>query len=128
MTWLAVGGAAVTVIGGALSDKSANKASKRQLAQDRFLQQEESRLGRQDTIFNKQVEEHYTQKERARRQRGLDEFRKFSTVQDFAPEYQDTSQRVAIPVLPGISSEPGGNIGLDFTPATTTLEGTTRGT
>lgn len=112
MTWFAVAGAAVTVIGGAMSDKKAGKDAKAGRAQDQFMQQEEHRLGRQDTIFNKQVDEHYIQKERAQRQRGLDEFRKFSTVGSFAPEYQDTSTRVAVPVLPGISSQPGGNIGV----------------
>lgn len=116
MSWIAVAGAAVTVIGGAMSDKSGRKATKGQQAADRFMQQEESRLGRQDTIFNKQVEEHYIQKERAQRQRGLDEFRKFSTLQQFAPEYQDTGTRVGVPVLPMISSDPGGNVGIDYTP------------
>ena len=91
MTWFAVAGAAVTVVGGALSDKSANKAAKDAKASDRWSQQEEARLGRQDKIFNAQVDDHYKQKERAGRQRGLDQFRKFSTVSQFAPEYQDTS-------------------------------------
>lgn len=118
MTWFAVAGAAVTVVGGALSDRKAGKDADKNRAQSDFQQQEQSRLGRQDTIFNKQVDEHYIQKERAQRQRGLDEFRKFSTVGQFAPEYQDTSQRVAVPVLPGIASQPGHNIGLDYTPAT----------
>lgn len=116
MSWAMVAGAAITVVGGVMSDKSNKKAGKEDRAQNAFMQQEESRLGRQDTIFNKQVEEHYIQKERAQRQRGLDEFRKFSTLQQFAPEYQDTSTRVGVPVLPMISSQPGGNIGLDYTP------------
>jgi hypothetical protein len=118
MLWVGVAGAAATVIGGAMSDKSAKKAGKEDRAQTAFMQQEEARLGRQDAIFNRQVDEHYVQKERAQRQRGLDEFRKFSTMGQFAPEIQDTGTRVAVPVLPGISSQPGGNIGLDYTPAT----------
>jgi hypothetical protein len=112
MTWVAVGAAAVTVVGGALSDKNANKKGKQDTANSRWMQQEESRLGRQDTIFNAQVDDHYKQKERAGRQRGLDQFRKFSTVAQFAPEYQDTSQRIDVPVLPAISAEPGGNVGV----------------
>ena len=121
MSWIAIGGAAITVVGGVLSDKSANKQNKTNTANDRWTQQRVTRLGRQDTIFNAQVDDHYKQKERAGRQRGLDQFRKFSTVASFAPEYQDTAPRIGVPVLPGISSEPGGNIGPDYTPATLPL-------
>lgn len=116
MLWVGVAGAAATVIGGAMSDKSARKGAKDASARSDFQQQEDARLGRQDAIFNKQVEDHYTQKERAQRQRGLDEFRKFSTMGQFAPEIQDTGTRVAVPVLPGISAQPGGNIGVSSTP------------
>lgn len=118
MTWFAVAGAAVSVIGGAMSDRSAKKNAAKEREEKRFAQQEDSRLGRQDMIFERQVDEHYRQKERAQRQRGLDEFRKFSTLQQFAPEYQDTGKRVAVPVLPAIANDPGQNIGIDYTPAT----------
>ena len=94
MSWVAIGAAAVTVVGGALSDKNANKANKQGTANDKWMQQEGSRLGRQDTIFNAQVDDHYKQKERASRQRGLDQFRKFSTV---------ASSRLSIKTLAHVS-------------------------
>ena len=110
MSWIAVAGAAVTVIGGAMSDRSAKKGAAKDREEKRFLTQEESRLNREEMIFERELDEHYKQRERASRQRGLDEFRKFNTLQQFAPEYQDTGQRVVVPNAPQVSTQQGTNI------------------
>lgn len=106
MSWIAVAGAAVTVIGGAMSDKSAKKQSAKDREEGRLGMHEEHRLGMQRAVFDEQLEYHKIQKERAQRQRGLDEFRKFSTLQQFAPEYQDTAERVVVPQAPVVSDTP----------------------
>lgn len=110
MAWAMVAGAAITVIGGAIAGKGAKKEEKKKRKHELFMQQEEHRLGLEKSLFERQADEHYVQKERKTRQRGLDEFRKFSTVGEFAPNYTDTSQRVEVPVLPAVSTQQGTNV------------------
>lgn len=100
MSWFAVGGAAVSVIGGVMSDKKEakqNKANREFSAEQAKL---ENQYAKEQSKFDAELADHYTQKARAGRQRGLDEFRKFNTLQDFAPQYQDTSQRIQVPNMP----------------------------
>lgn len=100
MSWFAVGGAATSIIGGVLSDKK----EKKQRKEDKAFSAEQARLenqyAKEQSKFDADLQYHYNQKARAGRQRGLDEFRKFSTLKDFAPGYTDTSQRIQVPTAP----------------------------
>lgn len=103
MSWGMVAGAAITVIGGAMSENSQKKADKQQNKWNREAQILEHQQNLELEMFKSDLDYRDKQRERAGRQRGLDEFRKFSTIQQFAPEYEDTSKRIEVPevVLPG---------------------------
>src|SRR5690606_18409688 len=75
----------------------------------------ENQYAKEQSKFDAELQDYYTQKNRASRQRGLDEFRKFNTLQDFAPGYVDTSQRIAVPNMPS----PTGTTASPTTPKTT---------
>jgi len=104
MSWFAVGGAAVSVIGGVLSDKKEGKQRKEDKAFTKEQLALENQYAKEQSKFDAEQDYYYKQKERAGRQRGLDEFRKFNTLQDFAPTYQDTSQRVEVPAAPSVTN------------------------
>lgn len=104
MSWFAVGGAAVSVVGGILSDKKEGKQRKEDKAFTKEQMALENQYAKEQSKFDAEQDYYYKQKERAGRQRGLDEFRKFNTLQDFAPTYQDTSQRIEVPAAPSVTS------------------------
>lgn len=90
--WVA---AAVTVVGGAVAGKAAEKKDKGDKAHQAAMTEEESKLSAQRTGYESALEEFYTQRERQRKQRGLDQFRQFSTMGEFAPNYNiDTEARI----------------------------------
>lgn len=103
MSWFAVGGAAVSVVGGIMSDKKENKQRKEDRAASKEELALENQYAKEQSKFDAEQEYYYKQKERAGRQRGLDEFRKFNTLQDFAPTYQDTSKRIEVPAAPSVT-------------------------
>ena len=49
------------------------------------------------SAFEKEQDYRYEQMNRQNKQRGLDEFRKFNTVNQFAPEYSQTYQGIQVP-------------------------------
>lgn len=98
MSWFAVGGAAVSVIGGVISDKKESKQRKEDKAFSKEQMSLENQYTKEQMKYGKELDYEYEQKRKADRQRGLDQFRKFSTVKDFAPTYVDTAARVQPPV------------------------------
>lgn len=97
--WIA---AAATVVGGALSGMGQEKAAKEDRKAQREMTQDSARYEALLSQFEKEQDYYYSQQERANKQRGMEQFRQFSTVQKFAPQYVSTSTPVAVPTKPAI--------------------------
>lgn len=97
MGWIA---AVVTVVGSYAKSqqdkKNANKAKK----DGQEMTQAEARLARENSQFDAEQEYYYQQLEKKEKSRGLDEFRKFSTVQNYAPTYTNTNAGPVVPNRP----------------------------
>jgi hypothetical protein len=90
---LIVGGGIIAGIGAEKKDKSDKKFSQQ-------MTKEEAQLNAQQTGYEAALEDFYKQKDRYETQRGLDQFRQFSTMGQFAPGVDDQGGRVAAPVTP----------------------------
>lgn len=90
-------GAAIGVAGSVISGVAASKQAKKDRKNKVTDTKEGAALERENMAFAASLDDYYSQKKRAGMQRGLDEFRKFSTLGNFAPGYQDTSQRIVVP-------------------------------
>ena len=91
--WIAAAGSVLSAFGAAKSAKSTSKMSLRQ--------SREQIIGdRENSQFNKEQDWYYRQLGRQESQRGLDEFRKFSTVHNYAPNYTNTNPGVVVPTKP----------------------------
>lgn len=84
--------AAVSVVGGVIAGKGAEKKDKADKAFEQEMTAEGSRLSAQRSGYDRALEDFYQQKDRARKQRGLDQFRQFSTMSEFAPNYDANSE------------------------------------
>lgn len=92
--------ALVTVGGAVVSGYAASKKDKADKKENRAMTQKEAELNAQTLGYEGALENFYMEKERFQKQRGLDEFRKFSTMGTWAPGYSDNAARVADPVMP----------------------------
>lgn len=101
---ITVGGGVISGIGQEKKDKSDKKFSKEQT-------EEGYRKTAQQTGYESALEDFYNEKSRYNKQRGLDQYRQFSTMKDFAPDVNDQGGRVAEPVMPKYN---------DFAPTTPT--------
>lgn len=93
-------GAAIALGGAVVSGMAARKKDKEDKAHSQAMTREESGLASQRTGHEMALEDFYAQKERFRKQRGLDEFRKFSSIGRWAPGYSDAAARIQDPVMP----------------------------
>lgn len=104
--WWAVGSAAVSVLGGVLGGKAKEKQAKAEAAykskEDRALMADEAKYGAINSLFQQQVQDYQSQLQRQRKERGLDQFRYFSTLGSYAPNYQDTA-RIQLPQAPAVA-------------------------
>lgn len=102
--WVA---AAVTVAGGVISGIAAKKkadADRKAAREDNSaMSQEESALSAQRTGYESALENFYNEKNRYEKQRGLDQYRQFSTMKEWAPNVDDQGGRIANPVMPKYS-------------------------
>lgn len=100
MSWGMVAGAAVSAVAGYSKKKSAQKDAEAQ--QGMTLEQiaASSTANMQEAAFGKELDYYYGQLEKQERMRGLDEYRKFSTVNAFAPGYQNTNPGPVVPSKP----------------------------
>lgn len=102
----AAAGAVATVAGGVLSGRAASKKDKSDkkfgAAEERALARDEAKYGAIATLFDAQVSDYYSQLNRQRKQRGLDQFRNFSTVNKFIPGYAEQG-RIDTPVMPTVA-------------------------
>jgi hypothetical protein len=104
MSWAICVGAAVSVVGGYMSQKSGEKSEDKKSKLSIKQMGLQHQYNEEESAFNAAQDYYYKQKERGTRQRGLDEFRKFSTTADFAPNYQDTGTRVEVPDKPQVDT------------------------
>lgn len=89
-----VGGA---VISGVAKSKQEKEARKNANADSKAANKDEAKWGSIMSQFEKEQDYRYEQIGRQNKQRGLDEFRKFSTLGQFAPEYAQTNQGIVVP-------------------------------
>lgn len=97
MGWIAgaisIGGSILGSIGQSEQHKDDQKFSIQELLQ-------QSADDRETSQFNAEQMYYYNQLKRQDEQRGLDQFAKFNTVKDYAPDYVNTSPRVVVPDKP----------------------------
>lgn len=110
--WASAGGASLisagsSILGGILGGKSAEKKAKAEAkfkaTEDRALMADEAKYGAINKMFNSQVDDYYNQLQRQRKQRGLDQFRSFNTVNNYAQGYAD-GPGVVLPTAPTMQS------------------------
>ena len=100
MSWAAVvtvGGSIISGIGASKKDKKDKQfaASEARLSDER-----EAKYGAVLAQFNKESDYYYKQKDRQAKQRGLDQFRQFSTVNQFAPNFIGGNNKITLPEKP----------------------------
>lgn len=93
MAWVAAAGAALSFI-------SANNKSKQDTKDRKEMSATGAMYDRENTQFDKELDYYYTQLDRQDKMRGLDEFRKFSTVKNYMPNYHDDNPDVVVPEKP----------------------------
>ena len=98
---IAVGGA---VISGVAAEKKAKKDRANANEDRRAATKEEAQYGSALSKFDKEQDYYYEQLQRQNRQRGLDQFRSFSNLQSYAPQYQGDTARITLPAAPDINS------------------------
>lgn len=100
--WVAasVGGA---VVAGYAAEQQAKDERKYNSKETRALTKDEAKYGAIESLFNAEIADYQEQMGRFRKQRGLDQFRQFSTLRSYAPEYAD-SARIQEPVKPNIEN------------------------
>lgn len=96
--------AAITIGGGIISGIGQEKKDK---SDKKFSKEEREAMARdtaQQTGYEYALEDFYNEKRRYNAQRGLDQYRQFSTTQNYAPGMNDQGARVAAPVMPNYNS------------------------
>lgn len=91
---------AVTLVGGVVSGMGQEKKDKANQAHDKAMTKESAKWNAALSQFDAEQADYYNQLNRQRKQRGLDNFRSFSTVGNFAPNYTQTSTGVELPKKP----------------------------
>lgn len=98
--------AGLGLVGGFLEGKAAEKKAKREAnfkaKEDRALMADEAKYGAVNSLFQSQLEDFVTQRNRQRKQRGLDQYRSFSAMQRIAPGYSE-SGGIVVPNAPSIA-------------------------
>lgn len=90
----------VTAIGAALSFIGSSQEKKADRKENRAMTREEALLQRQNTQFESELDYYYKQLERKEKMRGLDQFKFFSTVDNYAPDFVDTNPGPQVPEMP----------------------------
>ena len=100
-------GAAIAAGGAILSGMAASKKAKEEreaaAAQAKVATADEAKWSAVLSQFNKEQDYYYQQLGRKSKQRGLDQFRQFSTVNQFAPNFQGGNNTITLPNKPNIT-------------------------
>lgn len=99
--------AAITVGGSILSGLSSSKKAEQQRKWDKEdrkeMARDEAKYSAALSRFEAEQEDYYNQLNRKRKQRGLEQFRQFSTVNQFAPQYVGDNTEIVLPERPNIN-------------------------
>lgn len=95
--WVA---AAVTVGGGIIAGIGQEKKDKNDKKYNSAEREANARDTAQQTGYEAALENFYNERARYEKQRGLDQYRQFSTMQNYAPNVNDQGGRVAAPAMP----------------------------
>lgn len=98
---IAVGG---SVISGYAKGKSDKKAADRARSDAKAATRDEAMYSGLLSQFENDNEYYMQQVNRQNKQRGLAEFRKFNTVSNYAPTYQQDTSGIVVPNRPDIST------------------------
>ena len=103
MSWAAVAAAGGALISGIAASKKAksDRAAAKEDAKE--LTEEGTRFNAILSQFNAEQDYYYEQLQRKNKQRGLDQFRQFSTVNQFAPNFIGGNNTIALPEKPDIN-------------------------
>ena len=93
-------GAAIVVAGGIASGMAAEKKDKAGKKYQTKMTQEDYRRTAQQTGYEAALDDYYKQKDRYAAQRGLDQFRQFSTINNYKPDYNPMDGQLTAPVMP----------------------------
>lgn len=96
--------AAITVGGAVLGGVAKQKEAKQAAANQKAAARDEAKYSGILSQFEKEQDEYYRQLGRQEKQRGLDEFKKFNSIGQFAPGYVGTNDRIVVPDKPSIES------------------------
>lgn len=92
--------AAVTIVGGVIAGNAAEKKDKADKKYNTQMTEMDYRKQAQQTGYEAAIQDFYTQRDRFNKQRGLDQFRNFSTVDQFAPGTQKYDGQLTMPTMP----------------------------
>lgn len=93
-------GAAIVVAGGIASGMAAEKKDKKDKKYNKEMTEEDYRRQAQETGYEAALDNYYKQKDRYEAQRGLDQFRQFSTIDNYKPGYDVADGQLTAPVMP----------------------------
>lgn len=113
--WVA---AAITVGGGIIAGVGQEKKDKNDKKYNKEMTEEDYRRTAQQSGYEAALENYYNERARYEKQRGLDQYRQFSTMKNYAPNVDDQSGRVAAPTMPQYN---------EFAPTTPTAPGANGG-
>lgn len=91
---------AVATGGAYMSSKGQQKQAEKDREYNTQMTEEAARNNARLAKFEGELSDYYSQLNRARKQRGLDNIRQFSQLGRIAPEYQQTSQPITNPTAP----------------------------
>lgn len=88
---------AASVVGGVAESKAKKDAQKQAAKDAKAANKDEAKWSSLVSQFEKEQDYRYAQLNRQNKQRGLAEFRKFSTLNSYAPTYQQTNPDIVVP-------------------------------
>jgi FtsZ-interacting cell division protein ZipA len=95
--WIAGG---IALVGGVVQGMGEEKKDKSDKKFQRELTKDSARYESILSAFENEQDYYYNQLNRANKQRGLEQFRQFSTVKNFAPQYVQSNAGVVVPTKP----------------------------
>lgn len=98
---IAVGG---SIINGIAASKKAKQDRENAKEDTKEMTENDARFGAIASQFNAEQDYYYEQLKRKNKQRGLDQFRQFSTVNQFAPNFVGGNTTITLPAKPDINA------------------------
>lgn len=88
------------VVGAVAQGAAESKKAKQANANQKAATKDEARYGAILSQFDKEQDYYYRQVDKQERMRGLDQFKKFSSLHTYAPEFVDTNTGPVVPEKP----------------------------